>query len=101
MTIVLEAGAVRRGLADIAAAGEVLDEARTTATRQVDDLMTRWHGEAAESFAAAYAAWAGAADDLGARLATLHSGIAAARAALGSSDDATAAGVAVIAGRLG
>lgn len=101
MTIAMEPEALRRGLADIAAAAEALAAARARSAQRVDDLLAGWRGEAAESFAAAYDAWAAAAGDVGAELEALRVGVTGARTALTETDDVTATGVSHLAGRLG
>lgn len=101
MTILLEDAAISRGLADLADAADVLDSARLAATRRVEDLMARWQGDAAESFAAAYDSWASAAAEVRVRLEALRDGVAGTRTVLDAADGSIASGVGRIAERLG
>lgn len=101
MTIVMGTAAAARGLADIAAATQELDAARAAAAQRVEHLRARWHGQAAESFAAAHEAWAAAAGEVRAQLESLRDGVAHAQATLADLDTSTASGLAHLAARLG
>ena len=101
MTIGMQTDAMRRGLADVAAATEALDAAQAGATRRVEELLLGWRGEAADSYAAAYDAWAAAARRARADLEQLHAGLGSARAALSGVDTGTVGAVAHLEARLG
>lgn len=93
--------AVERGLADITAATEVLDTARATTARRVEELLVGWRGDAATSFATAYDAWASAAGEVRTLLESLRCDVVQARGLLAEVDETVRADVAHLDERLG